>query len=189
VNTWEPRGRSHRTAELGALVLTALPKKSMSGRRWRDSRLELFADGLAVTAPTEPPRLYRYATTSVLQYLVKVNGSLQEAAYTLIDTDGRGRTIGSGNHGTLGRTLQRLGAREVVRGSVFTEVENAGDSEPGRQRPVPRRRGPDPGRRAAGLRRHLLRRHQRHGPAPHRRVGLDRAGVGRRRHGLVRRPA
>jgi hypothetical protein len=115
-----------RTAELGAPVMTAVPKKSMFGRRWRDSRLDLFADGLAVTAPTEPPRVYRYATTSVLQNFVSVNGLLQEAAYTLIDTDGRALTIGFGNHGVLGRTLKRLGAREVVRGPVFTEVEKWG---------------------------------------------------------------
>ncbi|WP_328470852.1 hypothetical protein OHA21_05610 [Actinoplanes sp. NBC_00393] len=115
-----------RTAELGALVLTALPKKSMFGRRWRDSRLELFADGLAVTAPAEPPRIYHYATTSVLQNLISVNGLLVEAAYTLIDTDGRALTIGIGNHSVLGRTLRRLGAREVVRGPMFTEAQKWG---------------------------------------------------------------
>ncbi|WP_285788801.1 DUF6585 family protein [Micromonospora sp. NBRC 101691] len=107
--------------DLGAPVMTAAPRRSLFGRRWRGAELHLFTGGLRVTAPDGFGRSYRWESVRVLQNHTRVNGGLVEAVYTLIDGDGTALSLGPGHHGLLGRHLQRVGVTSVTWGPVFVD--------------------------------------------------------------------
>ncbi|MEU5424960.1 DUF6585 family protein [Streptomyces olivoreticuli] len=114
-----PDGRVTALAEqarLGRWRMAAANKKGRFGKAWGDARLHLYEEGLVVTDPEGGEWVFRWESISVLQNLSTVNGSIRDAAYTLIDPSGAALTIGPGMHGLFKRDLAAAGVLSYTRG-------------------------------------------------------------------------
>ncbi|WP_406287842.1 DUF6585 family protein [Embleya sp. NBC_00896] len=105
---------------------TYLPKKAVFSRRWEDARLYLFHGGVIVTGPKGFQAAYDWDSSSVLQSLRTVNGTVTDARYTLFDRSGDAVAIGRGIDSLFGRQRERLGIKSLVNGAPFVHEGNWG---------------------------------------------------------------
>lgn len=112
---------------LGDWVDTYASKQGWTYRMWRDWRLYVYGGGVVVTGRDGFDAVYDWGTTRVVEYRRRVNGSLVDARYTLIDPRGSALNIGPGSRALLKKEKRSLGITELVSGAPFLYPGDWGD--------------------------------------------------------------